>query len=247
MKKLTAILLTLSILLAFAACGGKTEPAQPTEAPAADGTSEAVTDAATTEAPATSELQDLEVKSFDYYVSNGYLKFAITVHNPNTDTAIELPSYRVTAKSASGSILGSFDHTLSIVYPGQDFVYCTQAFSVSEEPADVKVELLPPNDYNIKKVSALDHPEFIQLTVENTSVINDGFFTKMTGEIRNDNDYAIDSACLCALFKDADGKLVSSEFTFVDHVAPGTTTPFELSIYDDNITDTYEVYANTWD
>lgn len=253
MKKLSAILLTLALVFAFAACGGKTEPAQPTEAPtadAADTASDAASDAApaeaTTAAPSESEPKDLEIKSFDYYVEDDYLHYVITIHNPNANTAIELPSYRITAKSASGSILGSYDHTLSIIYPGNDFVYASQAFSISEEPADVKADLLPSEDYNIKKVSSLDHPEYTKLTVENTSVIEDGFFTKMTGEIRNDNDYTIDSACVCVVFRDAEGKVVSSDSTFVDFVAGGTTTPFDLSLYSDNLTDTYEVYADIW-
>lgn len=250
MKKLIAILITLALVFAFAACGGKTEPAKPTEAPAAD-TADAASDAAsaddTTAAPSDTEPMDLELKSFDYYVENDYLHYVITIHNPNANTAIELPSYRITAKSASGSVLGSYDHTLSVVYPGHDFTYASQAFSVSEEPADVKADLLPSEDYNIKKVSALDHPEYIQLTAENTSVINDGFFTKLTGEIRNDNDYTVDSSCVCVVFRDADGKVVASDSTFVDFVAGGTTTPFEISIYSDNVTDTYEVFADIWD
>ncbi len=93
----------------------------------------------------------------------------------------------------------------------------------------------------------LDHPEFIPLTVENTSVIKDDYFCKLTGEIKNDNDYDIDSAHLCVVFRDADGNVVGVDSTYVDHVTAGTTTPFEMHIYADNITETYEAFANTWD
>lgn len=249
MKKLLALILVLSLVLAFSACGGGKDTTQPTEAPAADGSEPAADDttkAAETEAPA-DELKDVEIKDFGYYVENGYLKYAITLHNPNTDTAIEGPNFRITARSADGAILGNEEQGLSIIYPGQDFVFVSQAFSVSDAPADVNVEMLKPADYNIKKVSTLDKPEFIPLTVLNTSVIEDGFFTKLTGEIKNDNTYDIDSAHLCVVFRDADGNVTAVDSTYVDHVTAGTTTPFELSIYADNITDTYEAFANTWD
>ena len=255
MKKIFTLFLALSIVLTFAACSTGNTTTQPNNSDStAESTDEAQaasetdteTAAETTESQAETELIDLEVTDFSYYVENGYLMYAIKIHNPNTDTAIELPSYRITAKSSDGSILGNEEQTLSIIYPGQDFVFASQAFSVTDTPADTNVQILAPDDYNITKVDLLEHPEFIPLTVENASVIKDDFFTKITGEIKNDNDYDIDSAHLCVIFRDSDGNVASVESTYVDNISAGGNTPFELSVYSDNITDTYEAYANIW-
>ena len=56
---------------------------------------------------------------------------------------------------------------MSIIYPGQDFFYGFQAFSVDETPTTVDFEIISPDDNNLKKASTLD--EYSSLEVINTA------------------------------------------------------------------------------
>lgn len=242
MKKFLALVLALS-LFALTACSGTPAPEQPT---AAENPAEAITAAPSAQTDSVTAYNNLEFADRAYFMEGDYLKYYIVIHNANPDVAVELPSYRITATAADGSLLGTYDHTLSVIYPGQDFAFAGQAFSVSQAPANVEISLLPLNDYNVKDVSLLEHPAYTPLTAENTSLQDGGFYHKVTGFVKNDNDYAIDSAIAVVVFRDGDGNFVSAESSFVDAVAAGSTTPFEISIYSDNYTEFFDVYLNTW-
>lgn len=189
-----------------------------------------------------SELLPVEVKEFGYSMNGEYLYYSIKLYNPNNEKAIELPQFRVTARNDAGEILATEEQTLSVIYPEQEFVYASQAFDVDEAPAKVDVEVLEPNDYNIKNVSVLDHPNYVPLKAVNTAMRAD----RLVGEIQNDNDYDLDSAIVTVIFRDENGKLIGGESTFVDSVKANSTTPFDMFLYQDFITTNYEVYANIW-
>ena len=237
-NKIIGIVLCLAVLLSFAACGGN----KSNTGKADSGTSEA-TQAKVEE----SEKKEIEIKEYGYSIQQGYLYASVIVHNPNKDTAIELPSFRMTATGKDGSILGTEDQTLSIIYPEQDFAYAFQAFEVKGEVAKFTVDPIPAEDYKFKSVTELEHPSFKPLKTENVKWVDDDYFPKFTGEISNENDYAISSAIVTVLYRDADGKLAGGDSTFIDGVTAGAKTPFELSANDSAKGMTYEVYANNWD
>jgi len=237
MKKIIALLMAMTMLFALAACGngGSSAPA---------GSDSAAADQAQ---PATSnEPMDAEITESGYVVDGGFLYYAVTLHNPNTEYAIEIPSYRVTAKDESGNVLGTMEHTLSVIYPGQDFRYAFQGFSCDKEPADVSFEIIPGADYNFSKVSTLDHADYQPLEVVSASLSNDGFSDSVLGEVQNNNDYDIDSAIVVVYFRDAEGNLAGGIGTFIDHVPAGGTAAFDINVYADIATDNFEVYADNW-
>lgn len=171
---------------------------------------------------------------------NEWLYYYVVLHNPNEKIAVEFPTFRITARDADGGLLGTEDQTLSIIYPEQDFVFGSQAFSVDEMPENVEFEMLDADEYNLNNVSVLD--EFIPL-----EVINAGFKSeKLLGEVKNPNNYDIDTVAVVAICKNADGKIVAIENTYVDNVKAGSTTPFSTSIYVDEKVESVECYANQW-
>lgn len=189
-----------------------------------------------------SKVLPIEVKEFGYSMEDEYLYYSVILYNPNEDKAIEFPSFRITARDASGVLLATEEQTLSAIYPKQDFVYAFQAFDVDEIPANVDIEVLEAEEYNIKKVSMLDNPEYAPL-----SIINSAFRkNSIVGEIQNDNDYDIKSGVVAVVFRDADGKLIGGQSTYVDSIKANTTTPFDISIYNNFATENYEIYANIW-
>jgi hypothetical protein len=157
--------------------------------------------------------------------------------------AIELPSFRITARDESGAPLATEDQTLSIIYPQQDFVYASMAFDVEEVPSSVDIEVLGEDEYDIRKVSVLEHPEYTPLGITNTAFRTENF----VGEILNNNDYDVEDAVVAVVFRDGDGKLIGGETTFVEEVKANAATPFEISMYESFATENYEIYANIWE
>lgn len=240
MKRILVVLMSIAMLFALAACSssGSAEPAG-----SSAGTAPAPDQAA---AEPSGEPVDAEITESGYAVDGGYLYYSVTMHNPNAEYAIELPSYRVTAKDESGTVIGTMEHTLSVIYPGQDFHYAFQGFACDQEPADVNFEIIPVDDYNFKKVSSLDHPEFKPLEVSGVNLSSDGFTPSVLGEVQNNNDYDIDNAVVVVYFRDADGNLAGGASTFISHVPAGGTAAFDILVYADIVTDNYEVYADNW-
>ena len=221
MKRFLLLLLTLVLSLTFVACNTENDQ---------------------TSSETSSETLPIEVKEFGYSLENGYIHYSIILHNPNEDKAIELPTFRITARDEANAVLASEEQTLSIIYPKQDFAYAFLAFEVEKEPKTVDVEVLELDDYKIKNVSVLDNPEYNPLVAINTAYRTD----KIVGEIQNNNNYDIDNGVISIIFKDDAGKIIGGTSTFIDSIKANSATPFDVAIYEKFATDNFEVYANIW-
>ncbi len=192
--------------------------------------------------PTPEQFKPLEVKEFGYSVSHGYLYYSICLHNPNESFFVEFPTFRVTARDANNVLLGTEEQVLFSIYPQQDVWHAFLGFEVEEAPATVDVEVLMPKDYNITKVSKIDQPTYIPLAAINYAKRGN----KIVGEVQNDNDYDIKQAIVTIVYRDADGKLLGGDSTFIDSVPAHGTAPFEESVYTP-FSDIFEVYAGRWD
>lgn len=162
------------------------------------------------------------------------------IHNNSDKTVVEHPSFRITARDENGNLLGTQDQTLSVLYPGQDFVFGAQAFSVDAMPKEVTFESIPAKEYNLKAANTLD--TFVPLKVNNPQFRTE----KVVGEIVNKNDYEIDISCIIVICKDITGKIVNIKSTFADAVPANGSLPFEVPIFSKEEIATIDVYANQW-
>lgn len=186
------------------------------------------------------KIQQLEIKNSGWTVVNDeWLYYYVDLYNPNNNSSIEYPSFRITAKDASGTILGTDDQTCSIIYPKHDFVYGSQAFRVDGIPDTVEFSALPVEDYNVKKSST---DEYKPLEAVNTAVRSD----KIVGEIKNDNNNTFDDAVVVMLLKDGSGNVIGIDNTYVEKVAANSTTPFDIDIPEDVNYASFEIYVNQW-
>ena len=189
----------------------------------------------------TEEVLSLEIRDSGWLLKGGkWLYYYVRLYNPNDDIVVDLPSFRITARDAAGVLLGTQDQVLSVIYPQQEFVYGFQAFGVDEMPSTVDFQVLEPEAYNLKRTSAVE--PYKQLEVVNTGVRSD----KLVGEVVNHNDYSIDMAAVVAICRDASGNISEIQGTFVEQLAPGMSTPFELHIDSNAEITNYEIYANQW-
>ena len=187
------------------------------------------------------DFKDLEVKDSGWCLKNGkWLYYYVVLHNPNEEIAVNLPGFRITARDANGGLLGTTEQYLSVIYPGQDFVFGTQAFEVGSMPESVDFEPLAVEDYNLKNVSGMQ--EYKPLEVVNANLSSD----KILGEISNPNEYDLDQVTLVAVCRNAAGELIGVENTYVSDVKANTTTPFSAYAYIEGEVASIECFANQW-
>lgn len=191
-------------------------------------------------------VADLEITKAGYSVVNGYLYYALAIHNNSDNKAVITPGYRYTAKVADGTILGTDEHYLFTIYPGQDCVWGFLAFQVPEMPATVEFDLIPPSEYNIMSADMMTHPEFKQYEIKNISEKSDPVLgSTIMGEVYNPNDYTVDQVAVSVVFLDADGVIQGGDITFVDHVGAKSSVPFSLNPTCPTTSD-YQVFASSW-
>lgn len=228
-KKVLSIVILSASLLSFVGCGG-----------GQDSNSVVQNDNNDVKNQNSEKTQQLEIKDSGWTViDDEWLYYYVDLYNPNDNCSIEFPSFRITAKDASGTILGTDDQTCSVIYPKQDFVYGSQAFRVDSIPDSVEFSTLPFEDYNVKK-STTD--EYKPLEAVNTAVRSD----KIVGEIKNDNNDTFDDAVVVMLLKDNGGNVVGIDNTYVEKVAANSTTPFDIDIPEDINYASFEIYVNQW-
>lgn len=191
-------------------------------------------------------VADLEITRAGYTVSNGYLYYAVAIHNNSDVNAVITPAFRYTAKSTNGAILGTDTQYLNSIYPGQDCVWAFMGFSVSEIPETMEISLLQPDEYNIMSAEMMTHPEFQPYEVINISEKSDPVLgTTINGEVYNPNDYTMDEVAVSVVYMDSDGVIQCGDTTFVDGLGANSSVPFSITPMCPE-SDRYEVFASSW-
>lgn len=199
-----------------------------------------------TEKPIEASKLPHEIKSFSYTINGKYLYFAACFYNPNENYYISIPKCRVTARDENGGILGTDEIGLMGIYPNMEVWDGGLLLSVEKEPTTVDIEIIEPNDRSYVEKSLLKFPDYKEMKVVNTNIVDSGFTKKLVGEIQNDNDFTADCAALTIVFLDESGNPIAADRAFVNDVSANSTTPFETSLYDDFITNNYAVYVDLW-
>lgn len=191
-------------------------------------------------------VADLEITRAGYTVSNGYLYYAVAIHNNNDDKAMITPAFRYTAMADNGAILGTDTQYLNSIYPGQDCVWAFMGFSVSEIPETVKFDIIEPDQYNIMPAEMMEHPDFKSYEIENLSEKTDPVLGKtITGEVYNPNDYTMNQVAVSVVFLDDNNVIQGGDTTFVDGLSSHSSVPFSITPMCP-ATDNYQVFACSW-
>ena len=184
------------------------------------------------------------VESFDYSKPNDeFVNFWIKVHNP-TESCIKYPEFRVTAKSSTGNIIATEEYTGAFIYPNQDYYINDILSGVSAEPAEITAEFITAKKKYISE-SSTEYSGYKRLETVNISVFDD----KITGEIKNNNDFDIKTARLSVFCYDSNGMIVPFNglaIEFVDDIPANSTVPFEIDMYFDFSKSDVKIYAELW-
>lgn len=186
---------------------------------------------------------DVQVVEGGWDLTSGYLYYAAKIRNNSETNAVMFPTIRITARDASGGLVGTTDQVLMEIRPGQELVWAGLGFEISETPANVEFQVLKPDSYNIVSPTALSHADYQPLVVESSSLKD----TRLLCEISNPNDYDIGMAAVTVVFRNSDGALLAGDTGYIDDLPAGGKAPFDMSYLSKSIVHSdYEVYACPW-
>lgn len=174
-----------------------------------------------------------------------WLYYSFIAHSNLTDKAIKYPEFKIVVRDAEGGLISSDSQVLNTLYPGQDIMYGNMGMNVEgESPASIEIEFVEPgDDWHIIDPSETEYPGYQPIEVDSARLKKDG---NIVGEFTNPNSFDIDQVAVTVLFRDADGKLLAGETTFVNGAKAGKSTAFEIRVDKELATDNYEVFVQPW-
>lgn len=201
---------------------------------------------------ASSDLADraasgLVITESTWYMSNGYVHFAIAITNTTEDVLALFPTVVVTGRAADGSILFSSDEVLNDLYPGETRYWGSIAGDGSSVPDTVEFSVSRPGDWEVQ--AAVGEPS--RLTISNVSRRRGQFSDLVvTGEVTLESlssESMASQVQVVAIGRDSQGDMVFGFMGYTSLPAEGETVPFEVSSSDGLPEfETIEVYAYGW-
>lgn len=189
----------------------------------------------------------LENGVYSWIISDEYCRifYAVKIHNPNEEYAVEFPKIQITARSEDNTILTTEEQTLASIAANDTIMYANEISYEGKAPASVDITVgNDDNNYMHQEGSGVLRQD--ELTISNVSENIGEYDISYTGELTNNSTLDQDSVCIVVVFKKGDNA-IGGICTYVDNVRSGETKPFEVSSYGDLPEhDSYEVYALQW-
>lgn len=181
------------------------------------------------------------VYSDDRYVS---IYYAVKIHNPNEEYAIDFPRIQITAKSEDGKILTTDDQVLRSIAANDTIVYGSRITYEGEEADSVDISVSNGNDdYMHQSGSGVIRQD--QLAITNVSENTGEYERTFTGEVTNNSTEDLDTVAIIVIYRSGD-EMIGGDATFIDNLNSGSTQPFEIDEYSDLEYESYEIYALQW-
>lgn len=221
-----------------AADGAESRDSNSAHAPASDASASDLVEAA---------VAGLTISESSWYVSNGFVHYAVAIHNASESVVAVFPTVLITGKAEDGSILFSSKQVLNDLYPGETRYWGSIAGNGSSVPDTVEFTLSRPGDWEVRAAS--DEPS--RFTVSNVSISTSSLAELLvTGEVTLDSlstESIASQIQLVAIGRDAQGNIVFGFESYASLPSEGDSVPFEISSYDDVPEyETVEVYAYAW-
>lgn len=233
MKKIVAIAAAGALAFTLAGCSSNTVESRPSEEPASNLVQKE-------EAP-----KDLNVVESGWSEqADGMISYAAIVENPNAAWMANYANVTVTGKDANGAILFSNKDTLPYVFPGGKQAICSGANVDAASLSDIEVTAsVADKNWTQETVQAADADTVLQVTNLNEIAGEYGDYS-FTGELLSNMDDPMNAVHISIVIRDESGAIVRGCDTYVNDVAPGSTTPFQAYAFGDMPEHaSYEAYA----
>ena len=192
--------------------------------------------------------QQIELVESGYSLdsNDGYVSvyYAVKIHNPNEEYAIEFPKIQITAKSEDGKILKTEEQVLNSISANDTIIYGNRVSYEGEEANSVEISVSNgKDDYMHQSGSGVIRQE--QLAISNVSE-NVGEYEKTyTGEVTNNSTEDLSTVAVIVIYKNGD-EMIGGDATYIDDLSSGSTKPFEISEYSNLEYESFEIYALQW-
>lgn len=181
------------------------------------------------------------INSNDGYVSVNY---AVKIHNPNEEYAIEFPKIQITAKSEDGKILTTEEQVLNSIAANDTIIYGNMVTYEGEEAESVEISVSNgKDDYMHQSGSGVIRQE--QIAISNVSENIGEYERTYTGEVSNNSTEDLSTVAVIVIYKNGD-EMIGGDTTYIDDLNSGATKPFEISAYSDLEYESFEIYALQW-
>lgn len=195
------------------------------------------------------EIEKEENKTFEIvesgytYSGDGFIKYGVKINNPNSDKAIDSPTFKITSYDKDGKILSADDQTLFYIGPDETIFYGFLIDTNGKKPAKVEFKPIENKDDYIEPDDSMKSSNY---KISNTNeVVDDWGLTSYTGEIEKTSETASEMVAVTVILR-KDDKIVYGDTTFVDGVVFGNKTAFEIMGNEVPEHTSYEIYAQTW-
>ena len=189
----------------------------------------------------------LENGVYSWVTEDGYstIYYAVKIHNPNEEYAVQFPTIQITARSEDNSILTTDEQTLSGIAANDTIIYANEISYEGKAPASVDITV-GNEDHNYMHQDGSGVIRQADLAISNVHENAGEYETSYTGEVTNNSTLDQDSVCVCLIFKKGD-EMIGGCSTYIDGLRSGETKPFEIESYGNFPEfDSYEVYALQW-
>ena len=196
------------------------------------------------DAPAAA-VADLEIVESGWSAdSQGYVHYAVGLRN-NGNSTVVTPSFSITGRDSSGRVVFSEEQMLSVLESGATAYW---GFQVGNgiEPTTVEFAPIEPQSYQLER-----SVETSRFSISGTNAVSDGFggtsFTgDVTTEFSGDRTLGSGQAAIVVVLRDETGAIVCGSLTFVSAPAEGSSTSFEVHMFDTPDYASYDVHAMEW-
>lgn len=167
--------------------------------------------------------QKLTIVESGYYVDDGYVMCAYTIHNESFDHMCIFPTINVVGRDSDGGIVFSEDLVLSFICANGTY---TVSDMVGDGTAPDTVEFISRGGDWTRNTDQYDG----MYTFDNLNVVGDGWSTHFTGEMTvNETLPDVTGVWVSVVFRDGDGNLMGGTIPgFVDNVERGETYPVDV-------------------
>ena len=192
--------------------------------------------------------QQIELVESGYSLdsNDGYVSvyYAVKIHNPNEEYAVEFPKIQITAKSEDGKILKTEEQVLNSISANDTIIYGNRVSYEGEEANSVEISVSNgKDDYMHQSGSGVIRQE--QLAISNVSENNGEYEKTYTGEVTNNSTEDLSTVAVIVIYKNGD-EMIGGDAAYIDDLSSGSTKPFEISEYSNLEYESFEIYALQW-
>lgn len=240
--------LAVGLALAVAACGSPNTAAvsdgsdpsasadpTATERPTPEPTATATPRPTPRPTPTPDPREDVAVVDYGYstwqgeYDDGARLSWAVVIENPNPDTqwVATRIDVRVSFFDAGGGVITTATDTVALVLPGQQ-----AAVVGSDSPfSNPDLGLIESMDVRLGQPSWEEADGPVGAFEVSGIQIRTGQFgdATVTGQVSSTFADEIEDAYATAVYRDAAGAVIGGDFTFIEFIPSGESTPFEIS------------------